>query len=181
MGKCRNGTTGRHGFGCLEYRSYLGTARHVSDCFYQNIEIVWILEGIGFDCFYQNIEVIWVLEGMFPIAFTRLYKLFGYSGPKVCLPATVLAFPHRFRIYTGPKVYLLATVLAFPHRSMFYVVCHRSVGARSLQAGRSARNKRKLALKKVLFFMTSGNQRKTSGNLLLCLPVQSNNVVDKQH
>ena len=99
--------------------------------------------------------------------------------------ATVLAFPHRSMLYTGPKVCLLATVLAFPHRSMFYTGLrglppfHRCQVAPCRQI--SSKQAEARSEKKVLFFMISGNQRKTLENLLSCLPVQSNNVVDKQH
>ena len=51
----------------------------------------------------------------------------------------------------------------------------RSIPADQLEASGSS------LWKKVLFFMISGNQRKTLENLLSCLPVQSNKVVDTQH
>ena len=63
-------------------------------------------------------------------------------------------------------------------RTRAFRIWNDSVSARSLQAGRSARNKRKLTLK---IIKISENQRKTSKNTLPWLPAQSKNVEGTQH
>ena len=84
--------------------------------------------------------------------------------------SNVLALTHGSMFYKSHKVCRLATVLALPHRSMVYVVRHRSAGARSLHTGRSARSKRKLALKKSAIFHDLREPTENFGKPLVVSP-----------